>query len=491
MAQPYKVLALGDSVMWGQGLAPGHRFIDLVAGYLASTGKQVEVASLTHSGAVVCDAPALWTRFADWLFGELPRSFPSIASQLETAAATAGYGRFLQVDSWDPQPWQDHKRQVAAQIAAYRGAGGAPPDLILLDGGINDLGALQIVVPWNLGSADPCGGPATAAAAAGGVTQLVGAIGAAGGDPARIDLGAITGLEWLTPGELEKLVDRYVTARMRAQLQRLAAAFPTSRVIVTGYFPIFTEGSIHTLASSAVSKAVPMLLARPQSSAQLQAALAWALHPAVDQTDLANRIIEQSELWYSYSTKQLAQVVADANKAFGNRFALASPVFGPDNGAFAPKSLLWTFTSVLDEVIREILKLFGGQQPAAAAAAPEAAAPGAAAPGAAGAPGAAAPGAAAAVTGPEAALGAEAFGLPAGWGSALAFLAGLSLGGALATDEVAAGRAAAARAYVVSSTGRADPATTAFSGFTAGVASAGHPNLAGAKVYFEAIRAAL
>jgi hypothetical protein len=44
---------------------------------------------------------------------------------------------------------------------------------------------------------------------------------------------------------------------------------------------------------------------------------------------------------------------------------------------------------------------------------------------------------------------------------------------------------------VLSAAGRSDPATNAFTGFKAGVASAGHPNVAGAQAYFTAIKGVL
>jgi hypothetical protein len=44
--------------------------------------------------------------------------------------------------------------------------------------------------------------------------------------------------------------------------------------------PIFTEGSTGPLTAAGVSKAAPMLFARPHSPEQLLAALAWARHPA-------------------------------------------------------------------------------------------------------------------------------------------------------------------------------------------------------------------
>jgi hypothetical protein len=463
---PYKILTLGDSVMWGQGLAQQHKFVQLVADHIADSGKEVELAPLAHSGAVVCLAPTPPAPHQDFLFGELPRSFPSIASQLATAAQAAGYEALLQPNGWDPAAWKAQKQALRQQIAGFWQAGGAPPDLILMDGGINDLGALQIVIPWFLGSSDPCAGPAADVAPAGGVAHVLGAITASGGDLTAFDPGA---LEWMTPEELKALVDRYVYDRMRQQVGRVAQTFTRSQVVVTGYFPIFTQGSAAALASEGMSRAAPVLFAAGANHRELVAALGWALHPALDRETVANRIIEQSALWYSYSTARLQAVVDEANQLYGQRFALAAPLFGPDSGALAPDSLLWSFTSLVDEVIRQILRLFGLGE---AAWVGELSVP---------------PHALEAASLPGLGLGA-----PGDWVNALAFAAGLAIGAAIATDEVSATRVSAAKDYYLfSPTGRADPETNAFTGLKAGFASAGHPNVRGAQAYFAAIESVL
>ncbi len=449
---PYKILTLGDSVMWGQGLAQPHKFVQLVADHLAAGGREIAVAALAHSGAVVCLDPTPPAPFQYTLFGELPRSFPSIASQSAIASGAPGYAPFLQANDWDSGSWRAWKADLAQQIAGYVAPGGGP-DLILVDGGINDLGALQIVVPWLLGSPDPCADAAAAAPAGG--AGVLGALARVGGELDALDVGA---LEWMTDAELKGLVDQYVYARMRSEVARLAAAFPASRIVVTGYFPIFTEGSLGALAGSGISPAAAALFGVGKDRRELQAALRLALHPAVPPQDLANRIVQQSALWYGYSTERLREVVDEAKATYGDRFALASPVFGPDNGALAPDAYLWSFTSLLDEVIQRILDLFGG------------------------------------VPAPEAELLGVKIGVaaPAGWEDVIGFSAGLALGASLATDEVSAPRVSAATAYyVLSSAGRSDPETNAFTGLKTGVASAGHPNLRGAQAYFEAIRPAL
>jgi hypothetical protein len=449
---PYKILTLGDSVMWGQGLLPRHKFVQQVVDYLAGKGRQVAVGALARSGAVVCLTPTPPAAFQPFLFGELPRSFPSIASQLAVAAQTAGYAPFLLANDWDPGSWKAFKVDLQKQIAGYSPPAGSQPDLILLDGGINDLGALQIVIPWLLDTHDPCSGAAAAPPPASGVEHILGAVAAAPGDPAAFDLAA---LPWMTDEQFKALVDKYVFTRMRLQVGRLATTFQQSRVVITGYFPIFTAGSLAGFAAAGASPAAAVLFGAGRDRREFLAALHWALHPALDQQAFANQIVHQSALWYSYSTERLQEVVDEANRLHGNRFALATPVFGADNGALAPDALLWSFTSLVDEIIQKILRLFGGgAAPAAEALSSRAAAV-----------------------------------APGGWEDVLGFTAGLALGAAIATDEVSLPRVSAATDYyVLSAPGRSDPANNAFTGFKAGVASAGHPNVSGAQAYFAAIK---
>ena len=439
----YKMLALGDSVMWGQGLAEPHKFDRLVRTFLTGQGKTVRLASLAHSGAIIDLAPQLPAPQTALLFGELPRTDPSILSELAVASQATGFSAYLQPNSFDPSAWKKTKQDLAHQVAGYADA---PPDLILLDGGANDFKALQIVLPWNLHSGP--GTPGIGADAESNVGRLLTAIAAAG----TAEAFPLPQLAWLTEQEFKVLIDTYLFQRMRGLLAATGPAFPASRIVVTGYFPIFTDGSLSGLQS--LDSAIATLFAGGASRDEQLAALAWALHPSVDRTEYSNRIILQSKIWYEYGTERLREAVAEANQKFGNRFALASPVFGPDNGALAAKPFLWTFTGAVDFVLREILRLLGGAPAAAPAAAPVL----------------------------------ESAPLVEGLGSAAGFGLAYSLGAGLATDEVTGPRASAAfDYYVFSSVGRSDPDATLSGGFTTSVASVGHPNPEGAKAFAAAI----
>jgi hypothetical protein len=456
----YKILTLGDSVMWGQGLLPDEKFVQLVAAHVELLGRTVEVAALPHSGAVVCTGPTPPGGLDFFLDGEIPRSFPSIESQLGIATQTPGYASFLQVNPWDSPDWAKAKQAMQVAVAGYSGPAGQPPDLILVDGGINDLGALQVAIPWDLDSPDPCpaapvalGGPALQKGAL--ATRVTREVLAAGGDRTAIDL---SGYPWITDEKLRELIDHYVYDRMRSLVGRLAQSFPTSKVVVTGYFPIFTSGSIDELKKH--PGAIVLFGHGAGREREAHAALILARHPNLRPEDFAQQVVHQSALWYTYSNQRLQAVVDEANTVYGNRFSLASPTFGPDNGALAPDALLWSFTALIDDILEKLFDLLdnGVVSP------PETAVPGALA---------------------AAAAARSTF---ASWKAAIEFLGGLELGKHAATDQVTSVRtSAASKYYFHSPAGRSDPETTFLTGLKAGVASLGHPNVRGAAAYLAAI----
>jgi lysophospholipase L1-like esterase len=110
MMSKINMLALGDSIIWGQGNNEDEKFVSLVQEALRKQGYVPKLYSYAHSGAIV--APAA-RDVEDPYWEEVPESAPSVQAQL------------------------------------HRALNDLPPtevDMVLVNGGINDVSALGIVV---------------------------------------------------------------------------------------------------------------------------------------------------------------------------------------------------------------------------------------------------------------------------------------------------------------------------------------------------------
>jgi hypothetical protein len=116
----FKMVALGDSIMWGQGLFEYQKIHALVVAELVSQGFDVECVFLAHSGAVIgepdtpSDLPPLDGPFAN----EVPVGEPTIFEQIETALG-------------------GKERDESVR-------------LVLLNGGINDVDTTRVINLANL-----------------------------------------------------------------------------------------------------------------------------------------------------------------------------------------------------------------------------------------------------------------------------------------------------------------------------------------------------
>jgi hypothetical protein len=120
LARPFNVLAFGDSVMWGQGLANGSKFVTRVQAWLqGQLGKEVRLLSFARSGAVYGPLPPQDETSAvaelSASSGEIPRSAPTIMNQ--------------------------------ALVLAPARINPAEVDLVLMDGCINDVEVMRILDP--------------------------------------------------------------------------------------------------------------------------------------------------------------------------------------------------------------------------------------------------------------------------------------------------------------------------------------------------------
>ena len=110
IAKPFRIVNIGDSVPWGQGLREAQKFDTMIQEVLkADHPGGVTLERLAHSGAVIGFHPASGGPAP----GEVPVALPTVADQC---------------DAFDRSP-----RTV---------------DLILVNGGINDVGVATILNPF-------------------------------------------------------------------------------------------------------------------------------------------------------------------------------------------------------------------------------------------------------------------------------------------------------------------------------------------------------
>ena len=186
--RPLRILTLGDSVMWGQGLYDenkfSHRLRDwlckLRSGGICQNKEDVQLHVEAHSGAIIAEPKmekdkALEERFLREVapiryYGEVNNAYPTVGGQIKLA--------------------RRHYEKNSIPLNEV--------DLVILNGGINDLNASTLLVH-----------------------KLIG-------------------------GDVTERVNKYF-APMPDILERVAETFPNARIVVTGYFPLVSEGTPETV----------------------------------------------------------------------------------------------------------------------------------------------------------------------------------------------------------------------------------------------------
>ena len=340
--RPIYMVALGDSIMWGQGLADSQKFQTKVANWIQATHpdrRQVQRWNFAHSGATIgglggldahhiggqmtaavfgrvasanrgrdyADMPdfeprrlrdSTWTgpvstpattssgrpsepREGDTIGGEIPRSYPSAWRQLDLALETLRTGR-------DPRTAKGQQLQPVDP---------AEVDLVLLDGGANDVDFLGTIV--NLGR---------------------------------------------NGSQTYDYVRGVVEPRMKAYLPKVLEAFPNATIVLTTYYQ-----GISNLSSLALL--TPL-------AAIVSAALGGPLIPALAMSQVPGLIERNGAMERGIVDAYRAAVAA----APPNRVHIVSPGFGPQNGYGAPQSFLFHLEDVdpvEPERIRECDALLG------------------------------------------------------------------------------------------------------------------------------------
>lgn len=242
----FRIVVLGDSVNWGQGLLEQDKYHTLVAqGLAARSGSPPQQKTvLAHSGAVIGFGVATNEGPLD---GEVPTAYPTILQQ---------------VDAFDDAP--------------------ETVDLVLVNGGINDVDIRDILNPLT------------------------------------------------DTSHLQDWIETHCHLHMKALLDKVTAKFSlaTARIIVTGYYPILSEQSDPDFFK-------PFLKA-------IGAPWLDFLFDEFEE-EIIEKIVKNCRVFSDQSAAKLQSAVNDSNgtASGGGRIAFVNSGFGPENAASA--SAAWLF----------------------------------------------------------------------------------------------------------------------------------------------------
>lgn len=249
----YRILTLGDSVAWGQGLLEQDKYHALVAQHLphGPGNSPPEESVVAHSGAVIGVGVQTVEPAAD---GEVPTAYPTILQQVA------------------------HFNNSPESV-----------DLILMNGGINDVDIRDILNPLTDSS------------------------------------------------HLRDWIQNHCHMHMKVLLDQVVTRFSlaTAKIVVTGYYPILSTSSDPDVFK-------PFLKV---------AGVAWldVLGDAFEDP-IKDKIAKNCRLFCDLSTEALQQAVNEANNSpTGNgRILFVDAGFGPDNSVMAPNAWLFGIGDDLD-----------------------------------------------------------------------------------------------------------------------------------------------
>jgi lysophospholipase L1-like esterase len=177
-------------------------------------------------------------------------------------------------------------------------------------------------------------------------------------DPSQVDLVLVDGCindvdvrNLLNAANSSDDVKRMATEKcgmpMQALLRRVANAFPSAHVIVTGYFPIISEKTPNSLLMKAMARMFYQPGPRPAK---------------LKQRDLRENLIAVSRTWYQASNAALGgaveKVTAElAAKGSRQRVLFVEIPFPPEYSFNAPETRLWGFNASFLRKLLAVLTL--------------------------------------------------------------------------------------------------------------------------------------
>jgi lysophospholipase L1-like esterase len=143
------------------------------------------------------------------------------------------------------------------------------------------------------------------------------------------DVGIVNLLNASSAEEIDHMTQQKCGAPVEKLLRRIATSFPAARVILTGYYPFFSE---HTRMDFIVKAMVRRFFKTTAAASKMSS------------REVFERLTANSQRWYETSNKTLAEAVRKVNaEAGGQRVMFARIDFPPDHSFEAPKTRLWGF----------------------------------------------------------------------------------------------------------------------------------------------------
>lgn len=242
-----RMMVLGDSVTWGQGLLEQQKMHTLVAQASSRAGSMPAIHVAAHSGATIGVGGMLTLRPP--VPGEVPRAHPTILEQSASMPAS-----------------------LAASV-----------DLVLVNGGINDVDIRFILSPYT------------------------------------------------DANDLADTTARACGADLAVLLSDVAHRFPMARVVVLTYYPMLS-----VLSRFSSGREFLDALGAPPPVAMM------ASDPATRVPAVWDRIVANCGIFHAASTTAIMAAVAGVNAQLdAPRFAVADAGFTADNAALAPDP--WLF----------------------------------------------------------------------------------------------------------------------------------------------------
>lgn len=276
--RPLRMLVLGDSVMWGQGLLDEHKFSYKVREWICEQRNSgscpdkddVQIHVEAHSGAVITRPEKDNQKKEEDRFirsnspirypGEVSNAYPSVWGQVDLA-------RRYYLDNSIPL------EEV---------------DLILVNGGINDMGPSRILAPKLLG---------------------------------------------FLAGNINNFAKKYCEEEMKLLLDKVGNTFPNARVVVPGYFPLVSISTPENMLTETIGylflgKKESSKGAIEEESANPPNEVAAAHQPSNFLKHMANR----SRDWTVASNAALAAAVKSFNASHPGLPVIGSKVPSPSPG---------------------------------------------------------------------------------------------------------------------------------------------------------------